>query len=87
MPRVLVSAFLHAVQAAWPFKSRQCGEILGRLVILANVPAFICRTTVPATGITPAPVVMGNLPLISNLSAYVYANNGARYSAGRLLRD
>jgi hypothetical protein len=75
MPHVFVSAFLHATQAAWPFKSKHCGRILGSLLILASVFVPICRASVPAADTTLFPVVTDNLPIISSLTAYVYPND------------
>jgi Domain of unknown function (DUF5010)/DUF5010 C-terminal domain/F5/8 type C domain len=70
MPCVSVSAFLHAVQGAWLFKSKHCRRILGSLLILAVVSAPICRASVPVADTTLLPVVMDNLPVFGYISAY-----------------
>jgi Domain of unknown function (DUF5010)/DUF5010 C-terminal domain/F5/8 type C domain len=70
MPCVSVSAFLHAVQAAWPVKSKHCRRILGSLLILASVTAPICRASVPAADTALLPVVMDNLPAFGYITAY-----------------
>jgi hypothetical protein len=80
MPCVSVPAFLPALQAAWPFNSKQCRTVPGSLLIQANVAAPICRAAVPAVDVTLSPVVTDNLPVIRSLTACVYPDDGQAVS-------